>query len=237
MLSLEQYGIQPGGDESHKFDPSAPLMDESVFYEGALDLLEEMAPIVLDEAPDSLANMEGRWNPGAFMVFPLGVHPELGSLRLHLFPNSIPRGGDGPHVHDHAWYLASRVLTGEYRDDIVEVEVTDVDEQERADFLGIYETRRPTGLRNTFRNIGRVSASRLVESRLFSAGNSHTISPGVLHVPTVPEHMQGSTLVFVSAAIADSTRVIMPSSLAEQDRQRAKVTDRELKAARQILLG
>jgi len=234
MISLERHGIQPGGDGSHEFDPSISPMDESVFHKRALDLLETIAPRVLDQAPDSLANMEGRWNPGAFMVFPLGVHSELGSLRLHLFPNSITRGGDGPHVHDHAWYLASRVLTGEYRDDIVEVTVEEVDG--RADFLGIYETRRPTDSRNTFRNIGRVSASKLVESRSFKAGESHTISPGVLHIPTVPEHMEGATLVFVSPAMADSTRVIMPSSLAAQDRKRATVTVRELEVAQQILL-
>lgn len=100
--SLEEIGFKSGYDTRHlqRGDPQVLLPNR--FFDQAYALLEKAEPIVLDGVVPNLEQYSGRWNPGGFMVFPLGVHEVLGSLRLHVYPRGIPRETDqGPNIHNH----------------------------------------------------------------------------------------------------------------------------------------
>ena len=207
--TLAEFGIGPLGSP-----PAACGPPIAAFYDAALGLLPELANVVRDEVVGSLEQYSGTWHPTGFMVFPLGAHPRLGSLRFHVWPAGLrrrePKGRgrlgeifDGD-IHDHAWGVASIVLTS-YRDafyDVVgvEQEVGPLD----ADRFRLFTVAYGARARNALTTDGSCVNATIVERRSVSQGEFHTIDPGRFHAPTIRDEELGATLVFSSPRIQAS---------------------------------
>ncbi len=89
MLFLERAGIQTNIQQIHQFTSEECISRASEFFERASIMLDELSVPVLDNINPILENYSGRWNPMGFMVLPLGSHPELGILRLHIWPRNL----------------------------------------------------------------------------------------------------------------------------------------------------
>lgn len=219
LESLKALGFKQGHDVQHlqRIDPQDLLAPR--FFADANTLLEKAGSIVLDEVVPNLEKFAGRWNPGGFMVFPLGVHDRLGSLRFHVYPRGIPRETEqGPNIHNHGWHLFSRVLIGHYRDTIYDLEpqgiVTDPNPNlSKQGLLRLYQTmRRPDGL-DVLVTDGSVVRPVPTLDREIPAGKVHTIEANVIyHLTTIPADQLTATLVLDSPAFVDTTDVLINSA-------------------------
>ena len=176
--------------------------------------------MVLEEVVPHLEEYEGRWNPGGFMVFPLGVHDVLGSLRFHVYPKGIPREIDqgGPNIHNHGWHLISNVLVGHYRDTLYALENQGVvlgsnSQLGEKGLLRLFHTRRNVGGNDMLVTDGRVVRPVPTLNREVPAGNIHTIEANIIyHLTTISENQLTATLVLDSPAFVDSTDVLINSA-------------------------
>lgn len=217
--SLESLGFKSGHDVQHlqRADPHELLAGN--FFDQATNLLQKASPIVLEELVPHLEEYEGRWNPGGFMVYPLGVHEVLGSLRFHVYPRGIPRESDqGPNIHNHGWHLISKILVGEYRDTIYNLEDQGVvlgsssQLQERG-LLRLFRTMRNPGGRDVLVTDGTVVRPVPTRHREAQTGDIHTIEANVVyHLTTIPEEQLTATLVLDSPAFTDTTDVLINSA-------------------------
>src|SRR3989344_4544091 len=145
---LEELGVKPGNDMQHSRMADLSLFPPDNFFEQAEILVTKASPIVLGKVVPHLEDYPGRWNPGGFMVFPLGIHHVLGSLRLHVYPEGMPRNTpQGPNIHNHAWHLFSNVLVGSYTDTLYALEPSGRTTDPEAIYPGsgllrVFETRR-----------------------------------------------------------------------------------------------
>ncbi len=217
--SLEALDFKSGHDVQHlqRIDPSELLAGN--FFDQATVLLQKAGPMVLEEVVPHLEEYEGRWNPGGFMVYPLGVHDVLGSLRFHVYPRGIPRESDqGPNIHNHGWHLISNVLVEHYRDTLYDLENQGVvlgssPQLEERGLLRLFQTRRNAGGRDVLVTDGTVVRSVPTLNREVPAGNIHTIEANVIyHLTTIPQEQLTATLVLDSPAFADTTDVLINSA-------------------------
>jgi len=214
---LESFGIQPASAAVLQHAEHNRLESEE-FFEKAATALGALEGIVREDVVNNLNEYYGRWHPSGFMVYPLGTHPELGGLRLHVWPEGFRQRElkglgklddqeicDGD-IHNHSWHIASRVLGGEYSDTMYDVRNTEVDpgslSDEEVAAAGLWHvfqvkyrtTARPEGLHPT----GRYVSADIISNRQVDAGETHIIEAGPFHAPTIPEHRLGATLVFNS---------------------------------------
>lgn len=215
MIDLSRHGVLPvsavSTDVIH--ENSVVDCDADEFFERARRALAALTPEVAKLASDILAEVEGRWHPSGFVVFPLGAHPSLGSLRLHVWPAGVRRRvpqGDGNlgavwdgDVHNHAWNIASSVLRT-YRD-----EMWSVSErlQEQPAVASAGEVFRPytvsyvPGARQDLVTDGSWVRASVNSTRTVLEGDTHTIRYGDFHAPSIPDDVLGSTLVFSSPRV------------------------------------
>lgn len=187
-------------------DPKPSPIATAEFDAEAHETLSSLVRVVGDAILPDLPEMVGTWHPTGFMVFRLGHHTRLGSLRLHVWPRNLRRREakgrgrlgvihDGD-IHDHAWGVASAVLA-DYRDTMY-----DVTTSPRADgalphcqfrvFTVAYGERAHNALVTDGRCVEAVPRDR----RVIPAGEFHSIAPGDFHAPTVPDDAFSATLVF-----------------------------------------
>lgn len=217
--SLESLGFKSGHDVQHlqRVNPSDLLAGN--FFDQATVVLQKAGPLVLEEIVPHLEEYEGRWNPGGFMVYPLGVHEVLGSLRFHVYPRGVPRESDqGPNIHNHGWHLISKILVGEYQDTIYDLERQGVvlgsssQLQERG-LLRLFQTMRNPGGRDVLVTDGTVVRPVPTRYREAQTGDIHTIEANtVYHLTTIPEEQLTATLVLDSPAFTDTTDVLINSA-------------------------
>lgn len=217
--SLEVLGFKSGHDVQHlqRIDPGVLLAGN--FFDQATILLEKAGPMVLEEVVPHLEEYEARWNPGGFMVFPLGVHNVLGSLRFHVYPRGISRESDqGPNIHNHGWHLISKVLVGHYKDKIYDLENQGVvmgssSQLGERDLLRLFRTRRQVGGKDILVTDGTVVRPVPILNREVPAGKMHTIEANIIyHLTTIPEEQLTATLVLDSPAFVDTTDVLINSA-------------------------
>lgn len=214
MLFLERAGIQADIQQIHQFTSEDRLLRASEFFEHASAMLNELAVPVLDNINPILENYTGRWNPMGFMVIPLGTHQELGILRLHIWPKDLRKlTPKGKPIHNHAWHLASRILSGVYSDDIYVVRVLEY-------YPADENQRRERGLMRVF-SIGFGDTGGILETdgscvkvvldehRIVNAGEHHLIEQGVFHRTTIAHDKFVATLVFDSPTLASSKSQIL----------------------------
>lgn len=242
--SLQALGFRTGHDIQHANLTNGRLMPAHVFFEKADDVIERAAPIVIEEVIPHLEDFPGRWNPGRFMVFPLGIHAELGTLRFHIYPDGEPENtGNGPFTHNHGWDLYSRNIVGDpYTDIIVDLIgqgiITDPDfKPGEKGLFRLFETRRSPAGRDVLVTDGSVVKAVPIRERVVPVGSSHTIvADTVYHKPTTSFTGISATLVLDSHSISSTTRVLLPSNEPRMDRQRRTVTKDEAQRAKGQLM-
>lgn len=228
MNSLEALRIKQGRDEQHSHLVNYRDFAAENFFEVATNLLEKATPIVLRDIIPNLEEHSGRWNPGGFMVFPLGLIEGLGSLRLHVWPAGLTRQtSHGPDIHNHAWHLISKVLSGNYSDTLYRIEqekIADPDDRnDKKSLLRVFRTRLNSDGKDILISDGTFAKPIPVMKRQISAGRIHTIKAGDHHLTTIPPEQSTATLVLDSPAFGETTDVIFDSSATQIARSRQLV--------------
>lgn len=231
---LATAGIESGEDVKHSMNLGQSYIDPDEYFAQATTFLDDLSPGVFEHVAPELDDYADRWNPGGFMVFPLGLHEELGSLRLHVWPPGAPRkSADGPSIHSHAWHLCSEVLSGTYSDTLFNVESAAEEGQENV--FTLYKTKRKDNGEDALVADGNVKATPIGE-REFSSGEIHTIEAGVYHIPTVSQEGHAATLVLDSPALAETTGVLIQNGGGDISRVRRSLEISDIALAKQVLL-
>lgn len=239
MNSLEALGVKPGTDEHHG------LMSEYIqaedFFKAANVWLEKASPVVVNSIFPHLEDYFGRWNPGGFMVFPLGMHEDLGSIRLHVYPLGIRETSHGPNIHNHAWHLASKVLAGNYVDVIYDLEdqgiVTNYDPLNQDNLFRIFSTRRLPSGQDELVTEGRVVRPVPTLRRSVSTGSTHNIEAGIYHLTIIPDDELTATLVVDSPAFTNKTGILLATGQERITRNRLIVDEASILLAKEQLLS
>ncbi len=240
--SLEKFGINSGHDERHSAMAERQKVKAERFFAEADQLATEITPVVTKEIISRLEEYEGKWNPGGFMVFSLGVHQKLGSVRLHIYPQGIARKtAQGPNIHNHAWHLFSKVLIGPYSDTIYELNReekrgTDGFQLEKAVFR-LFETRRNPRGQDTLVTDGTLVRPIPILKRKIPTGQSHSIeAEKIYHLTTIPATQLAATLVIDSPAFGKTTHVLLKERLQEILRIRKPIEYSQAVLAKKQLL-
>ncbi|MGH7196731.1 MAG: hypothetical protein ACREGJ_03115 [Candidatus Saccharimonadales bacterium] len=210
MISLEQYDIQPGRGSASLQQSERGHLPVGEFFDQAVDLLPAIDETLKSDIIPSLEQREGRWHPSGYMVYPLGTHPTLGSLRFHIWPAGMrlreDREGPLRDVHDHVVHIASIAAKGTYSDNIYRVEAhgSGVSDEEVAarGLLRVFMPPSDKSGSEAMTTDGRVVRAYEIGRRVVPQGNTHTIEVGVFHAPTIPEDEIGATLSFSSYRVA-----------------------------------
>jgi hypothetical protein len=210
MKSLEQYGIQSPA-ASASLQQGGNYLPVGEFFEQAHDLLGPVGDIVQADVIPSLEEHAGRWHPSGYMVYSLGVHRDLGSLRLHIWPQNMRRSetrdvpGLPRDVHDHVLHIASVAVGGVYEDDIFKVERVGrdlTDEQVARDgLLRIFTFPDDDPSTGTLVTDGRFVRATPIEHRIVPKDDTHSIEAGTFHAPAISEDALAATLSFSSNRI------------------------------------
>ena len=207
MNILEQYDIMPGKGLASLQQAERDHLPVQVFFDQTAEILPAIGDTVRSEIIPNLDQYEGRWHPAAYMVYALGAHATLGSLRLHIWPRDLRireqrEEGDIKDVHDHVLHIASLVVKGTYSDDIYHVQnrganVSDEELAERG-LLRVFTPPQGVSGSDAMTTDGRVVSVRKSAERIIKGGDMHTIEAGVFHAPTIPEDRLAATLSFSS---------------------------------------
>ncbi|GLY79135.1 hypothetical protein [Actinoallomurus iriomotensis] len=198
------------------------------FRESAEPTLKEFARSALPSVTKTLSG--GTWHPYGFAIWYLHTVPQLGKLRLHVWPDENRKTRPwGPRIHRHGWHLASLVLTGTYRDVLY---------SDSAEHPGPGDWRpvapyRVEVLPGNKRRITPEDGTlyiRQEQDREVDASDMHYIPAGKFHETLIPSDEFVATLVLLgheqgvgSSAVEDQRlgpRVHQRSSLADSEAER-----------------
>lgn len=224
MRSLEELGILPAGSAALQHQGGIQISDVE-FFERSHDLLDKIDVRVAEDYVPNLTEEYGRWHPSGFMVYPVGTHPELGTLRLHVWPKDLRQkelkglgemateGICDGDIHNHAWHIASKVLGGVYQDNFYNVEQRKNPYEDGIDDLqtslaGLWHVFRVRYRTKTEPEAlvasGEVVSAEVASSRSLHSGAFHMIEAGPFHAPTIPDEQLCATLVFNSPRVFDT---------------------------------
>jgi hypothetical protein len=247
--ALRDYGVDPSVTVSPRLalheDHYRPGWDAGDFHEKARRLVLPLSALVLQEVVPHLEDFDGVWHPTRIAQWPLGVHPDLGLLRLHSYPIGFeemrePRGlgplqgiCDGAFdylfaddeelydggIHDHGQRLTSFNFVG-YQDNVYESSGAFWPEPSDGNIaahglLRAYELK--------YEKTGAVSMTgrgltrpKLVAHREIEPQTFHDIGAYDLHEPTIPDDEFAATLVF------NSHRVIYTDNWSDDVREESQ---------------
>jgi hypothetical protein len=247
--ALRDHGVDPSVATSPRFalheDKKRPAWDAGDFHEKARELLLPLSGFVLRNVVPHLEEFEGVWHPSRIAQWPLGVHPDLGLLRLHCYPIGFeemrePRGlgplrgiYDGAFdylfagdeelydggIHDHGQRITSFNYTG-YQDNIYEACGWFFPEPSDGN-IAAHGLLRQYMLK--YEKDGAVSMTgeylmrpTLVAHREIEPGAFHDIDAHDLHEPTMSSYQFAATLFF------GSHRVIYTDIWSEEQREESQ---------------
>lgn len=206
-MSLEKYNIQPPAASASK-QQSREYLPAADFFDQAHAALEPIAQVVQSNIIPKLEEQPGRWHPSGYMVYSLGTHAQLGSLRLHIWPSDLRRSdtrevpGAPRDIHDHVLHIASRAIGGVFEDDIYRVERVgrDFTDEEVAlkGLLRVFTFPDDDPSTGTLVSDGRVVKATPIAHRIVPKGEIHSIEAGTFHAPAIPETAFAATLSFSS---------------------------------------
>lgn len=217
---LHQDAYEPQSEWAMKMNP---LMDNELRVFRTIDHLGFiMSGPVPDRVIPNLEQVEGRWHPSGFMVFPLGEHRDLGFVRLHIWPKELRRREDRGRdnlgdvwdgdIHNHAWHVTSYVIAG-YCDTLYDV-ARDPDPNSRsyesvtADALHHFRMFRAKYNKASGADAlvtqGRSVIATPREEREFFPTDINEIKVGDYHAPTIPDDEFAATLAFNSHRVTRS---------------------------------
>lgn len=186
------------------------------FCESATIALEREAGRLLNNAIDRLSSLECRWHPNGFAVFPISDDHELGSLRLHIWPDSsrITRPDDAP-IHTHVWHLCSRILVGTYTETLYEksgAESTESAEYYSATIDYLHDKDTVTASSTVFLKPVTTTQDR--------RGDFHTVPADVPHETHIAEGSFVATLMITSPPVSKKVTMYSPEEIQTSDYER-----------------
>lgn len=211
--------IHETADEFHHH--TVQSLEAADFFACAEEFLAAYPNRVTSEIIPRLTEMEGRWHPLGFAVFPIAVLKDDSllkgsSLRLHVWPEGLRKSHslERPAIHDHAWHLISRVLTTEpYRDTRYNIQtVSDAPRTEGE--------RIKRGLRRVFRahyppeprglqTDGTCAQVTPIRKVVVPSGQYNRINAGEYHLDMIPIGCTVATLCLDSPKLTDGPHVIV----------------------------
>jgi len=205
---LERHGILPPS-ASASMQQTSEYLSAPQFFDQAKGLLEPVSQHVESEIIPRLEEHSGRWHPSGYMVYSLGTHASLGSLRLHIWPQNLrkseTREGFPRDVHDHVLHIASRAVGGVFADDIYKVErvASGLSDEEVAKqgLLRVFTFPDDQPSEGILVTDGRCVRATPIARRTVPKGDYHTIEAGVFHAPAIPEDSMGATISFSSPRV------------------------------------
>lgn len=182
-----------------------------------------------EEVITDLDQYPARWHPTGFMVYQLGIKPDLGMLRLHIWPAADRKtGSSGDTIHDHAWHVASLVLRGVYHDEIYEVEPADEQPDNNEEVYRVLDTNYGAVQQNPLLGNGRQVRITATTDRRIAESEFHSIEPGIFHKPIIPIEQAVATLVFLSFRTQEEGPFVLTSAQHDfPDEKRPEVTAEE----------
>jgi hypothetical protein len=211
-------------------------MDHDEFASLALDALMRIKDDLLPNLTAGLHDYFGRWHPSGFLIYQLGIIPDLGMLRLHAWPAFVRKSLDkGDTIHDHAWHIASVVLKGCYSDTIFQID-HEPDDTERPNLLTLFDTNYiKTGSQILQPKEGNVVATP-IQKRSIPEGSVHTIKPGVFHQPTIDRASSTVTLVLASfRALEQGPHVVFEQNTSSLQESREVPTFDDTESVKSLL--
>lgn len=238
MESFSKFGTAKGEDLQHANMASLADFPHDRYAKMAEAFLAKASVNVLTSVKEIFTGIEGKWNPGGFMVFPLGLLDDGSSLRLHVWPEGMERDTDqGPNPHNHSLHLSSRILIGTYSDVILDVEPAGPEfglveaALKRDDIYTLYATHRTPGGKDILKTDGTLVRAIPRVSRTLKEGDSHHIPVDQYHQSNIPTDLLTATLVLDSPAFRASSNVLLKSQDAEILRIRRNLEQEQLRAA------
>lgn len=244
MKALAKFGVRAGEDLQHS--QSAPLEDFPFpeHSQRAEAFLSEISATVLANVKEIFAGVKGKWNPGGFMVFPLGLTGDGCSIRFHVWPQGMERKTDqGPNPHNHALHLSSRIVIGQYSDFILDVSTLDVAPASKSDALkeegvhGLYGTYRTPGGKDVLKTDGTLVKATVRTARNLREGETHHIEAGEYHLSSVPKEILAATLVLDSPSFRESSGLLLKSIEPEILRVRRGLGEAQIQTAMEQVVG
>jgi hypothetical protein len=206
--ALEQFGILPP-TASASMQHGQEYLPAADFFEQATGLLEPLSDVVATEVVPHLDEQRGRWHPAGYMVYSLGTHAALGSLRLHIWPRerrlSDTREGTPRDVHDHVLHIASVAVGGTYEDDIYSVAMAgrNMSDEQIAEggLLRVFTFPDDQPSSGVLVTDGRVVKAEPIKRRVVPVTSTHVIEAGTFHAPAIPDSGLAATLSFSSPRV------------------------------------
>ncbi|MBI1863005.1 hypothetical protein HYS00_02715, partial [Candidatus Microgenomates bacterium] len=236
-MSIERFSAGTH-DEGHLLRSHVETRTPDQFFEHAEGELRGMHETVMNQVIPNLEQYAGKWHPLGFMVWHLGVNEGGESLRLHVWPRGERKKSPvGPHIHNHAWYLSSLVLAGEYTDtffDVIDRGVVPEYERKEAGFLRKYQLGYLPNGTDALVTYGECVSVNPNEERQVPTGAIHNIVDGRYHVPTIGEEKTVATLVLDSVELGYKTTVLIDSPPAARQDPRIHISAQEAVAAKSL---
>lgn len=238
MKALTQFGIQAGEDLQHTQTDTVENFPFEEHSQRAEAFLDKISTTVLANVKEIFAAIKGKWNPGGFMVFPLGLTDDGCSIRFHVWPQGMERKTDqGPNPHNHSLHLSSRIVIGQYSDYILDVKNLDVASASKsnalkeADVYGLYGTFRTPGGKDILKTDGTLVKATPRTARNLHEGETHHIEAGEYHLSTVPNEILAATLVLDSPSFRESSDLLLKSIEPEILRVRRNLEEAQIRIA------
>lgn len=237
MSSLNEFGILPPRSATEpRYQERTTISHEAYCKEAGELLLKLSGPVVNDAIP-SLASYPAKWQPMGFQIYDLGIYPELGFLRLHVWPANVRRVIQKADViHSHPRHIASTVLSGTYSDLIFDVrQGTGQQNGPQANEYTVYSKAINPDQTEVLLSEDTVVEVTVKEDRKITTGSQHFIAPGIFHQTNVPLTESCVTLAFNSFRTStDGPYVLLdelPSPVAEL---REAITTEEVDSVKKL---
>lgn len=244
MKALAKFGIRSGEDLQHSHTALPENFPFPEYSQRAEAFLNEISATVLANVKEIFADVKGKWNPGGFMVFPLGLTDDGCSIRFHVWPQGMKRKTDqGPNPHNHALHLSSRIVIGQYSDFILDVNKLDIapvsksDALKEVDVYGLYGTYRTPGGKDILKTDGTLVKATPRTARNLREGETHHIKAGEYHLSTVPKEILAATLVLDSPSFRESSDLLLKSIEPEILRVRRNLEETQIQTAMEQVIG
>lgn len=240
LRMLGRYGIAPSASAAPQVNRRITGLDPATFFDQASSLLSALANELAPVLASVVEPLAGRWHPSGFVIFPLGTHDSLGTVRLHVWPAGRRHLEPRPSahvrdIHDHVMHIASHVLLGTYSDDIYGVTLSEGEADAEAPYWVYVPSAEKPAAEVIVPNGSRASAS-IERARRVGAGDTHVLLAGDFHVPTIPLGTAAATLVVSSHRVNPSGPHILVAGMSGPiTGERRMVSEDEAKELRLLL--
>jgi hypothetical protein len=239
MSNLGEFGILPPRSAVEPRYQERTTISHQEFCKHAGEFLLNLSEIVVSDSIPNLESYPAEWQPMGFQIYNLGIYPELGFLRLHVWPEDSRRATQKTDIiHNHSRHIASTVLSGIYRDSLFDVHrVVNHEDEPRVGRYTVYgKAINPDQTEALLSEAVLVEAS-VTENRRITTGNQHFIEPDIFHQTRIPLAESCVTLVFNSFRTrADGPYMLLDEPPSPTAALREAITPEEVDGVKKLFM-